>query len=62
VRRGQGMPTLERPDAVLVIAWGNPLREDDAVGWHVLEGLRSAIRMPGLGGLGRRLDPTAGSP
>ena len=25
------MPTLDCPDAVLVIAWGNPLREDDAV-------------------------------
>ncbi len=30
----------EVPDAVLVIAWGNPLREDDGVAWHVLEGLR----------------------
>jgi hydrogenase maturation protease len=28
------------PDAVLVIAWGNPLREDDGVAWHVVERLR----------------------
>ena len=41
------MPTLDCPDAVLVIAWGNPLREDDAVGWHVLEGLRSLKPRPG---------------
>ncbi len=31
---------LEVPDAVLVIAWGNPLREDDGVAWHVVEGMR----------------------
>jgi len=31
---------IDSPDAVLVIAWGNPLREDDGVAWHVLEGLR----------------------
>ena len=31
---------VDCPDSVLVIAWGNPLREDDAVAWHVLEGLR----------------------
>jgi hydrogenase maturation protease len=31
---------IDCPDSVLVIAWGNPLREDDAVAWHVLEGLR----------------------
>ena len=31
---------IDCPDAVLVIAWGNPLREDDAVAWHVLEALR----------------------
>jgi hydrogenase maturation protease len=42
------MPTLDGPDAVLVIAWGNPLREDDAVAWHVLEGLRSLKPRPGL--------------
>jgi len=42
------MPTLDCPDAVLVIAWGNPLREDDAVAWHVLEGLRSLKPRPGL--------------
>ena len=41
------MPTLDCPDAVLVIAWGNPLREDDAVAWHVLEGLRSLKPRPG---------------
>jgi hydrogenase maturation protease len=39
---------IECPDAVLVIAWGNPLREDDAVAWHVLEGLRSLKPRPGL--------------
>jgi hydrogenase maturation protease len=32
---------LDCPDSVLVIAWGNPLREDDGVAWHVLEALRS---------------------
>jgi len=42
------VPTLDCPDAVLVIAWGNPLREDDAVAWHVLEGLRSLRPRPGL--------------
>ena len=42
------MPTLDCPDAVLVIAWGNPLREDDAVAWHVLEGLRSLKPRPSL--------------
>ena len=42
------MPTLDGPDAVLVIAWGNPIREDDAVAWHVLEGLRSLKPRPGL--------------
>jgi hydrogenase maturation protease len=31
---------IDCPDAVLVIAWGNPLREDDAVAWHVVEALR----------------------
>jgi hydrogenase maturation protease len=35
------MVDIDCPDSVLVIAWGNPLREDDAVAWHVLEGLRS---------------------
>jgi hydrogenase maturation protease len=40
------MPTLDCPDAVLVIAWGNPLREDDGVAWHVLEGLRSLKPRP----------------
>jgi hydrogenase maturation protease len=39
---------LDCPDAVLVIAWGNPLREDDAVAWHVLEGLRSLKPRPWL--------------
>ena len=51
------MPTLDCSDAVLVIAWGNPLREDDAVAWHVLEGLRSLKPRPGLVGRG----PAAGS-
>jgi hydrogenase maturation protease len=39
---------LDCPDAVLVIAWGNPLREDDGVAWHVLEGLRTLRPRPGL--------------
>lgn len=38
----------EVPDAVLVIAWGNPLREDDGVAWHVLEGLRRLQPRPSL--------------
>jgi hydrogenase maturation protease len=42
------VPTLDCPDAVLIIAWGNPLREDDAVACHVLEGLRSLKPRPGL--------------
>jgi hydrogenase maturation protease len=42
------VPTLDCPDAILVIAWGNPLREDDAVAWHVLEGLRSLQPRPSL--------------
>lgn len=36
------------PEAVLVIASGNLLREDDGVAWHVLEGLRSLRPRPGL--------------
>jgi hydrogenase maturation protease len=39
---------VDCPDAVLVIAWGNPLREDDGVAWHVLEGLRRLRPRPGL--------------
>jgi hydrogenase maturation protease len=39
---------LDCPDAVLVIAWGNPLREDDAVAWHVLEALRTLRPRPSL--------------
>jgi hydrogenase maturation protease len=39
---------VEAPDAVLVFAWGNPLREDDGVAWHVLEGLRRLRPRPGL--------------
>ena len=31
-----------------MIAWGNPLREDDGVAWHVLEGLRSLQPRPSL--------------
>lgn len=42
------MATVEGPEAVLVIAWGNPLREDDAVAWHVLAGLRALESRPGL--------------
>ena len=38
----------EVPDAVLVIAWGNPLREDDGVAWHVVEGLRRLQPRPSL--------------
>jgi hydrogenase maturation protease len=39
---------VDCPYAVLVIAWGNPLREDDGVAWHVLEGLRRLRPRPGL--------------
>lgn len=39
---------VEAPDAVLVIAWGNPLREDDGVAWHVVEGLRRLRPRPSL--------------
>jgi hydrogenase maturation protease len=39
---------IDCPESVLVIAWGNPLREDDAVAWHVLEGLRSLKPRRGL--------------
>ena len=42
------MTDIDCTDAVLVIAWGNPLREDDAVAWHVLEGLRSLKPRPSL--------------
>jgi len=42
------MVDIDCTDAVLVIAWGNPLREDDAVAWRVLEGLRSLKPRPGL--------------
>jgi hydrogenase maturation protease len=42
------MTDVDCTDAVLVIAWGNPLREDDGVAWHVLEGLRSLKPRPGL--------------
>ena len=39
---------IDCPEAVLVIAWGNPLREDDAVAWHVLEALRRLQPRPTL--------------
>jgi hydrogenase maturation protease len=39
---------VEVPEAVLVIAWGNPLREDDGVAWHVLDVLRTLRPRPGL--------------
>ena len=39
---------VDCPEAVLVIAWGNPLREDDGVAWHVLEGLRGLPPRPWL--------------
>jgi hydrogenase maturation protease len=42
------MTDIDCTDAVLVIAWGNPLREDDGVAWHVLEGLRTLKPRPGL--------------
>jgi hydrogenase maturation protease len=42
------MAVHEVPDAVLVIAWGNPLREDDGVAWHVVEGLRRLQPRPSL--------------
>ena len=48
-RKQGGSAVVDCPDSVLVIAWGNPLREDDAVAWHVLEGLREAAsRAPAL--------------
>jgi hydrogenase maturation protease len=46
-RRHEAEGLNEHGDAVLVIAWGNPLREDDGVGWHVLEALRAARPRPG---------------
>ena len=39
---------VDCPDAVLVIAWGDPMREDDGVAWQVLEGLRTLRPRPGL--------------
>jgi len=39
---------VDCPDAVLVIAWGNPLREDEGVAWQVLEGLRTLRPRRGL--------------
>lgn len=42
------MVELDCPEAVLVIAWGNPLREDDGVAWRVLEGLRALQPRPWL--------------
>lgn len=42
------MTDIDCTDAVLVVAWGNPLREDDGVAWHVLEGLRLLKPRPGL--------------
>jgi hypothetical protein len=36
------------PESILVIAWGNPLREDDGVAWHVLEALRALRPHPAL--------------
>ncbi len=32
---------VDCPEAVLVIAWGDALREDEGVAWHVVEGLRA---------------------
>lgn len=45
---GWGDALAECPEAILVIAWGNPLREDDGVAWHVLEGLRALRPRPEL--------------
>ncbi|MFN8094481.1 MAG: hydrogenase maturation protease [Vicinamibacteria bacterium] len=42
------MAELDCPESVLVIAWGNPLREDDGVAWHVLEALRGLQPRPWL--------------
>jgi hydrogenase maturation protease len=42
------MAELDCPESVLVIAWGNPLREDDGVAWHVLESLRGLQPRPWL--------------
>jgi hydrogenase maturation protease len=42
------MPELDCPESVLVIAWGNPLREDDGIAWHVVEGLRALQPRPWL--------------
>ena len=42
------MAELDCPESVLVIAWGNPLREDDGVAWHVLEALRALQPRPWL--------------
>ena len=42
------MAEIDCPESVLVIAWGNPLREDDGVAWHVLEGLRGLQPRPWL--------------
>jgi hydrogenase maturation protease len=37
---------LDCPESVLVIAWGNPLREDDGVAWYVIEALRGLQPRP----------------
>jgi hydrogenase maturation protease len=37
---------LDCPESVLVIAWGNPLREDDGVAWRVVEELRALQPRP----------------
>jgi hydrogenase maturation protease len=42
------MPDIDCDDAVLVVAWGNPLREDDGVAWHVIEALRALQPRPFL--------------
>jgi len=36
----------EAAGPILVVAWGNPLRGDDGVAWHVVETLRSARLRP----------------
>ena len=40
------MADIDGPESVLVIAWGNPLREDDGFAWHVVEALRGLQPRP----------------
>jgi hydrogenase maturation protease len=36
---------MTRPDGVLVVGYGSPLRRDDAVGWHVATSLAADPRL-----------------